>query len=190
MTGFQPNFKAFNVPTTPKTVVPSAIFLDLEGPIVSYDSIVANTTFNDHYAGASTFRWIDWADPIALKLVFRLAIDFNSKIVVTSVLRFEKRVTAQLYYFFQDLADKENVENPYAGETVRSKDREDEIRQYIKENSVQKFVVIDDRELNIENFVLIGRRGFRFPEYEDCKQYLFDETKHSQDLLKPPLVFL
>jgi len=68
--------------------VNKAIFLDLEGIIVTHRSILAQTAphLGERYSGKAV-GWARFVDDLSMRLVIRLAVLSHSKIVITSTLR-------------------------------------------------------------------------------------------------------
>lgn len=156
----------------------TAIFLDIEGVIVSHRTIIAHSDLPNgiHYHGGSE-NWTTFIDTAALGLIYRLAKDFSAKIVLTSTLRFKRGIVNDLIALRPSYVSSEEAIAMFSlGVTERLGMREDEITIFAKENGVTKYVVIDDRTLSIGNFVNVNQSvGFSYDDYQDSKVYLLSE---------------
>lgn len=178
--------------TKVKAQLEAAIFLDLEGPMVSHRSIINQNAphLGELYGGRSQ-GWHRFVDPVALGLVARLAVDFAARIVVTSTLRRDHHVMASLYsmLYSRSRYSSQNggldllhgVTEDFGGQ------REREVQQYITDHEVQRWVAIDDRTLQLTNFVQVDSRdGFTYANYQDCKPFLARPGEE----VKPEAIFI
>lgn len=171
----------------------NAVFLDLEGPIVTHRSIIVNSTDDSPYQGDRTFRWVQFVDHTSLALVLQLCNDFKAEIVLTSLLRSNQRIVSQLYMLCHELSEQMKIDNPFDSRVTEhmQSQREKEILHFVKENEVKKWVAIDDKGLDLKNFVRVDpREGITWDAYQRCKPFLFDEETMDEKLARPEAIYL
>lgn len=187
----------------PLSKIPRVIFLDIEGVVVTHRSVIVainnskitypNDTSMQHYTGATNSEWHRFIDKDALGLVFYLAKEMECQIVLTSTLRFQEHVHYGLLKAAPDFA-KGGVNGEAADHylsfcvTERLQSREDEIRKFIKDHGVEDYVVLDDRRLQIDNFVEVNPlEGFSVADCRDAKLMLSHSGKYSGEM---PMLFI
>ena len=161
-----------------------AIFLDIEGVVVSHRTIIAYSDLpNDvHYSGGNE-GWLQFVDPVAMALVFRLAKTFGAYLVLTSTLRFKPNVVTDLIKLRPCyVSEEEAVEMFSLGVTGRTastrNDREGEILDFVENNRLLRYVVIDDRNLDMGNFVNCNSAsGITYNNYQDAKEFLVNDNE-------------
>lgn len=155
------------------------IFLDLEGVVVTQGSIESVSTRKINPPNYMDYgdSWGEFVNPVAMGLIFLLAEEFDAEIVLTSTIRFKNEVRIAL--------DRIWVQRSGGGKrildvTPRAETREWEIREYLnreESKAVTHYVVIDDRYLLIDNFVLVDPHdGFSFGHYNKCRELLCDDV--------------
>lgn len=154
------------------------IFLDIEGVVVTHRSILFQhcPEKGEHYRGGKP-GWHRFIDDIAMALVYKLAVDYDAQIVLTSTLKGHPNTYAGLC-----CAVPIWLEDPtmYLAEeyTEHMSSREDEIRAFIKKHNVEKHVVFDDRDLLIPNFIQCDPcEGITYANYHSAKFFLTDNSK-------------
>ena len=134
------------------------IFLDIDGVLNTNDFDTRVSTdnkiyFHELHKGEGVLH-------INCILNFKKIIDYthpNTKIVLTSYWRLSDWKVSQ----FKHYLDKYNINsNIIIGQTINSKlSREKEIKHWLKSNeeyqSINKWIVLDDKQLNIDNFYKI-----------------------------------
>ena len=152
------------------------IFLDIEGVIVTHRTILDKTTKHLKYVGG-TIGWERFIDTGAMSLIWRIAQKYNAVIVLTSTLRYQPLTIPGLLNSLPDWLSLDDALAFLSSEvTSRGDIREEEIRAFITKHKVQRFVVIDDRDLEIEHFVQINAYdGFRMKDYYQAQSYFTDE---------------
>lgn len=172
------------------------VFLDLEGVVVTHKSILATHlpalagAKIDGYTGGGP-DWANYVDRVAYAMILRVCQKHGAKIVLTSVLRTRHEVRKHLL----DLAEILLGSSPThlfhsCPVTEHSDSREEEIRDWIlfeekaTGSELESFCVIDDRRLEIENFVQVDQRdGFSYDNYMKAQNFLVRDPK-------PELIFL
>lgn len=185
---------------TAPEIIPRVIFLDIEGVVVTHRSLIVEITnaqmFEDgvmrNYTGATNAKWHRFIDKHALGLVFFLAKEMECQIVVTSTLRFQQFVHLGLLEAAPLFAKGRygNEADKYMSFCVTDKlgKREDEIRKFVADHNVQEYVVLDDRGLQIENFVQVSPyEGFSVSDCATAKFMLSKEGKYDGEM---PAIFL
>ena len=159
-----------------------AVFLDLEGPIVTRRSVIAGASIlKKPYEGDATWQWIEYADKTALLMMARLCEHFKADLVITSMLRSNDRVLSQIYAFLME--NNADVDCGFS-KTPHLGKREDEISAYVKERKIDNFVVVDDKQLRIQNFILVSPiDGITLHDYERCVEALFDCSVDDKKIL-------
>jgi HAD domain in Swiss Army Knife RNA repair proteins len=152
------------------------IFLDIEGVVVTHRSILVqpspkrSETYHEDRTG-----WHRFIDKTAMGLVYLLARDFGAQIVLTSILRGKTDTYSGLCEVAPPWVEDATafVANEH---TDKLGSREDGINLFIRENKVDKYVVIDDRNLKIKNFVWCNPRdGFSYDNYQQSRLFLADD---------------
>ena len=185
--------------------IPRVIFLDIEGVVVTHRSLIvainnarakhngdATDTSMQNYTGATNAYWHRFIDKDALGLVFFLAKEMECQIVLTSTLRFQEHVHFGLLAAAPEFAKGPNGDeaDQYLSFSVteRLNRREDEIRHFIADHGVEDYVVLDDRDLQIDNFIRVSPfEGFSVSDCSDAKFHLAKEGKYSHAM---PILFL
>lgn len=137
------------------------IFLDVEGVLVTPRSVLAAGQFegqyNPHRLG---FRF--FIDMVALNMVCRTAVECEADIAITSTLRRDPKCVHTLMALMTDYFHRLPETTPsgqrreYDVEiTKHLSSREEEIESFVKSFDVKRYAVVDDRVLNIQNFVHI-----------------------------------
>lgn len=135
------------------------IFLDIDGVLNTndFDTKVSTNNkiyFNELHQGEGVLH-------INCILNLKKIIDYthpNTRIVLTSYWRLSDWKVAQ----FKHYLDKYNINsNIIIGQTINSRlSRENEIKIWLKSNeeyrSINKWIILDDKQLNIENFYKIN----------------------------------
>lgn len=184
--------------------LPKAIFLDLEGPIVSHRSVLAQFSHSqgEHYNGASAGSFQRFADTTSMRLVINLAVRTGAKIVVTSTLRCYPDIIEMLRlmcirwakFYTSDPAAQMAGADLIHGITDNTGMREDEIKSYVEKFQVQQWVAIDDRKLKLRNFVQVDpSEGFSYRNFQKCKPFLVNDTDTEAmrtEVLRPEPIFL
>ena len=186
----------------PLSKIPRVIFLDIEGVVVTHRSLIValnnakiaypDNTSLQRYTGATDAGWHRFIDKDALGLVFFLAREMECQIVLTSTLRSQEHVHYGLLQAAPEFAKGPNGDeaDQYLSFSVteRLRSREDEIRQFIADHGVEDYVVLDDRRLQIDNFVEVRPlEGFSVADCHDAKLLLSHSGKYSGEM---PVLFL
>jgi hypothetical protein len=152
------------------------IFLDIEGVIVTHRTILDKTTDHLHYHGGR-MNWEQFIDTGAMSLIWRIAVKHNAVIVLTSTIRFEKLTISGLLSSKPDWLDLHTAISYLSTEvTEKYGTREEQIRAFVQAHGTKKFVVIDDRELEIENFIGVNPRdGFSMANYYEAQHHIADD---------------
>lgn len=153
------------------------VFLDLEGVVVTHKSILYNHTPDNPYRGARVPNWNQYIDRCCLGLVYRLAMEFAAQIVLTSTMRNDKYVHTGLLALPPVWMSMDNtLDYMSSAVTEHRGSREEEIQKFVEDFEVKKFVVFDDRELKIKNFVLVNPHdGISMRNFNKAKEFLIDE---------------
>jgi hypothetical protein len=162
--------------------VPKAIFLDIEGVVVTHRSVLFSHTKTDHYHGARNREWYKFIDPLAMGLIYRLARDYGAQIVLTSTLRNDEFVMEGLHKVAPPWLPEGTADQFFAAEVTSKLDsREAEIQAYIKKHGVERYVVFDDRELSMgDHFIQINQYdGITMQDFNDGKILLLNEGEQS-----------
>jgi hypothetical protein len=177
-----------------------AIFLDIEGVIVSHRSILVQTSqeHGEMYTSSSP-GWHRFVDSVAMRLVIDLAMRSDSKIVLTSTLRDEPNIVAALEGMCMRYASHKSKDEDgtdlIAGVTGHGSCREQEIAGYVHNHDVSQYVVLDDRRLSCPNFVWVDpREGLTYANFQQCKPFLAPpddgNIEARNEFLRPELIFL
>jgi hypothetical protein len=161
-----------------------AIFLDIEGVIVSHRTIIAHSDLINgvHYSGGNA-GWLQFVDTVAMALVFRLAKSFGAYIVLTSTLRYKPNVIEDLITLRPCYVSENEAREMFSlGVTGRTSsmrnDREGEILTFVEQHKLLRYVVIDDRNLDMGNFVNCNSAsGITYNNYQDAKEFLVNDDE-------------
>lgn len=169
----------------------TAIFLDLEGVVVTHASIIAALSSEGSYGSRSDgFQF--FMDMVSFKLVCRLAQLAQADIVLTSTLRTDPGVCSKVHQLISryfDSARPGTINHgfmPHFDVTRNLGEREDEIKSFMTAFGTERYLVIDDRKLDIPNFVRIEpKQGFTYKDYQASKQILLpeDHPQRSYELI-------
>jgi len=164
-------------PTLNRDKIETVIFLDIEGVVVTHETIIVNTDLSNGklYKGNSPFMH-RYVDKIAIGLVYKLAVDFKAKIVLTSTLRHLPYTHGCLWACAPTWC-KDGAPNLLITETtLRLSKREEEIAEFVARHQVERYVVLDDKYLVCPNFVSVDpTTGFGYREYQEAKRFLAKE---------------
>ncbi len=120
------------------------IFLDVDGVL------------NDDYSQRF--------DPHRIEIINRLTEETNFKVVITSTIRKHKVLLGKLKMLVNNIVGK--TKNFSKNITHFQTLRVAEIIEYISSNNINKYLVIDDVYLLIENFYLVGDKGLQEKDFE------------------------
>lgn len=166
------------------------IFLDIEGPLVTHRSILQYTdmSISRHYSGGGRNPdWWKFMDLCAVGLVYKLAVDYKAQIVLTSTLKKDKYTYHGLIKAAPEWLSEEATSYLSTAITGDRSTREEEIQDFIRTCEVEKYVVIDDRRLDIPNLLWCNPRdGFLYDQWFQGMLYLADDPSQ----VVPPAIYL
>lgn len=158
------------------------IFLDIEGVVVTHRSIVRQhcPTKGEFYRGGYN-GWHRFIDREGMAMVYKLAVDYDAQIVLTSTLRNAPETYSGLCAV-TPIWLEDPTEYLSSEVTVQGKTREGEIRSFIVEHKVEKYVVLDDRDLKTGAFLQCNPEdGVTFDIYCKAKRFLADDPDSIRD---------
>lgn len=159
----------------------NVIYLDLEGVVVTTSSIMALQR-NAPYNGMSSENFIHFVDKVSLGLVCKVAASFSASICISSTLRGHEWLKASL----EELIKGYGVPLHKNWKTSHQSSREEEILKHVADNGVTNFAVVDDRKLDIKNFVRTNQRfGFDLEAHKKVVD-IFD----ADNTFKYPIILL
>ena len=146
----------------------SVVYLDLEGVVVSHRSILAASNIQ-RYSAICAATFMVGVDQTSLNLIAFMAKKHNSKICITSTLRDYDYLKPTLEAAFKDAGFIDMLHGDWR--TCHEEDtREKQIQSHIRRNAVDRYIVLDDRKLEIKNFVRVDpTEGFTFRNYLDAQ---------------------
>ena len=172
--------EAANMPI-PKNEFDKVIFLDIEGVIVTHRSIIVqhDDASGERYHGGRA-GWHRFIDNIAMGLVYKLAHDFNARIVLTSTLRGMFETIPGLWAVAPHWC-KDPTEYVATAHTEFLDTREAGITKFVKDFGVRKYVVFDDTHLTCPNFIRCKpSNGIDYSVYQDAKPFLAEDEETLQ----------
>lgn len=164
------------------------IFLDIEGVIVTHRSIITQFSKEkgEYYHGGRP-GWHRFIDRCAMALVFHMAKEHGARICLSSTLRNDPGVVSAICCICPHWLDEEDALDMFTEPTAHGSSREEEIKSFIKAHDVEQWVAIDDRDLNLHNFVQTRPAdGFSMQNFYDAQLFLVNEGES----VKPIPIFL
>lgn len=160
------------------------IYLDIEGVIVSRKSIIAAKP--KRYRPITEQGFLLGVDRVCFSLILYMAKKHGATICVTSTLRTFPFVESCLRKLASDLGYPNAFHEKWRTANTDSK-RALQIEQHMLDNRVSKFVVLDDNEVRIRNFVYVPPEdGFGMEHYEQAQKHIADDPEN----IEPELIFL
>ena len=161
------------LPRPPKTC---AIYLDLEGVLVTHGTLIARKGIQEpHYSGLNP-NWKDFVSPVAWGLVVQLALEFDAEIVITSTLRSNDGILSALKSLIHLDLDLEHedlfAQNWRTGHGDR---RSEEIQDHARSSGHETYLVIDDRKVDLPDhqpFVVHPYDGFTYRNFLAAREWL------------------
>lgn len=153
-----------------------AVYLDLEGVVVTHQSILANSRVQ-HYSALCEATFLVGLNYTALNFIAFMAAKHNAKICITSTLRRHAYLKPTLDRVFRESGFVDMLHEDWRTCNTEST-RELQIESHVIRNGVTKYVALDDRDLKMENFVWIDPTdGFAYKHYEEAQKFIADNPE-------------
>ena len=171
-----------------KNPIERVIFLDIDGPIIPPKNLVMRSMLKDiEQAGGklhgltadfigATDKILHLHDPIAVVLITHLALETNSKIVISSTWRgygYDQFVEDFEGFGF----DRSLLHEDWRTKPGNTMPRKQEVEEWLSRHpEVKKFVTIDDELLDFDEHVQVcAHNGFIYDNYNQAYELLTGE---------------